>query len=237
MHHSTYINVYSHIYNHIIYRCFTVDRRLLGQTPLCYRSAFPLVDRSLGPHYTVRTIDYMWSFLVLCAFVPGTLYSCRSLTCAVLSVTTEIILELDRYDHEVYHITIPHHLLYTLATITVVLFYSALVKHCLAAVSSCIHSMYVSKVMFCRVCGFRVRVWESYRTSRSFGNGYGSVTELTEVPGIVARAYRTHRSSGRVQKMLYPYPGYCGMGHTERTDVPGTGMNVLQNSQKFWVRV
>ena len=61
------------------------------------------------------------------------------------------------------------------------------------------------KVMFCRVCGFRVRVWESYRTSRSFGYGYGSVTEHTEVPGIVARAYRTHRSSGRVQKIMFPY--------------------------------
>ena len=40
-----------------------------------------------------------------------------------------------------------------------------------------------AKDMFCRVCGFRVRVWESYRASRSFGCGYGSVTELTEVPG------------------------------------------------------
>ena len=29
---------------------------------------------------------------------------------------------------------------------------------------------------------------------RSSGYGYGSVTELTEVPGIVARAYKTHRS-------------------------------------------
>ena len=66
------------------------------------------------------------------------------------------------------------------------------------------------KVMFCRVCGFRVRVRESYRT---------------------------HRSSGRVQKMLYPYPGYCGTGRTELTEVPGTGMNVIQNSQKFRVRV
>ena len=35
------------------------------------------------------------------------------------------------------------------------------------------------RFMFCRVCGFRVRVWESYRTSRSFGYGYGCVTELT----------------------------------------------------------
>ena len=66
--------------------------------------------------------------------------------------------------------------------------------------------------MFCRVCGFRVRVWESYGTSRCFGYGYGRVTELTKVPGIVARAYRTHRSSRQVQKMLYPYPGYLWHG-------------------------
>ena len=85
------------------------------------------------------------------------------------------------------------------------------------------------KVMFCRVCGFRVRVRESCITSRSFGYGYESVTELPEVSGIVARAYRTHRSSGQVRKVLYPSPGYCGTGCTEVTQVPGTGMNVLQN--------
>ena len=54
------------------------------------------------------------------------------------------------------------------------------------------------KVMFRRVCGFRARAWESYRTSRSFGYRYERVTELPEVPGTVARAYRTHISSGRV---------------------------------------
>ena len=80
-----------------------------------------------------------------------------------------------------------------------------------------------SKVMFCRVCGFRVRVWESYRTSRSFGHGYGSVTELTQVPGIVARAYRSHRSSGRIQKCCTRTPGIVARG--------------LQNSHKFRVRV
>ena len=90
-----------------------------------------------------------------------------------------------------------------------------------------------NKVMFCRVCGFRVRVWESYRTSRSFGYGYESVTELPAVAGIVARAYRTHRSSGRVRKVLYPYPGYCATGFTELPEVPGTGMNVLRNQHKF----
>ena len=83
--------------------------------------------------------------------------------------------------------------------------------------------------MFCRVGGFRVRVWASYKTSRGFGYGYESVTELPELPGLVAWACRTHRSSGRVQKVLYPYPGYCGTGCTELTEVPGAGMNVLQN--------
>ena len=70
------------------------------------------------------------------------------------------------------------------------------------------------KVMFCRVLFslHRGRVWESHRTSRSIGYRYGSVTELTEVPGIVARAYRTHRSSGPVQRKLYPYFGFCGTG-------------------------
>ena len=88
---------------------------------------------------------------------------------------------------------------------------------------------------FRRGCGFQVRVWGSYRTSRSFGYGYGSVTELPEVPGIVAQAYRTNRSCGRVQNVVYPYPGYCGAGLTELTEVPGTGVKVLQNSQHFRV--
>ena len=63
--------------------------------------------------------------------------------------------------------------------------------------------------MFCRVCGFREKVWEPYRTSRCCGYGYESVTELPEVPW------------------------YCGTGCTELTDVLGTGMNVLQNKQRF----
>ena len=85
-------------------------------------------------------------------------------------------------------------------------------------------SMELSKAMFCRVWGFRVRVWASHRTSRSFGYGYGSVAELTEAPGIVARAYRTHRSS------RYGYER-----HKELKEVPGTGMKVLQKVQKFRV--
>ena len=90
--------------------------------------------------------------------------------------------------------------------------------------------------MFCGVCAFRVRVRESYRTSRSFGYGYESITELTEVPGagtevlqnsqkvqagtknavpvprvLWHRAYRTHRSYGY---------GYQSL--TELPEVPGT---------------
>ena len=60
-------------------------------------------------------------------------------------------------------------------------------------------------------------------------------TELTEVPstawksctrtpGIVAWSYRSHRR-----------PRYGYERHTELTEVPGTGTEVLQNSQKFRV--
>ena len=62
---------------------------------------------------------------------------------------------------------------------------------------------------------------------------YGSVSELTEVPGIVTRAYRTHK----VIRMIYPYPGYLWHWRTELPEVPGTGMTVAQNFQKFRVRV
>ena len=67
----------------------------------------------------------------------------------------------------------------------------------------------------------------------SFGYGYKRVAKLPEVPGVLSRAYRTHGKSWRVQKVTYPHPGYCGMGCTEPTEVPGTSMNVLQNYQKF----
>ena len=43
------------------------------------------------------------------------------------------------------------------------------------------------KIVFCRVCGFRIWVWKSYRTCRSSGYGYGCFTELTEVPGGYAK--------------------------------------------------
>ena len=68
-----------------------------------------------------------------------------------------------------------------------------------------------------------IRVWGSYRTNRN--SGYRSVAELIEVPGVVARAYRTHTS----YILIYPYPGYLWHSRTDLPEVPGTGMNVLQN--------
>ena len=91
-----------------------------------------------------------------------------------------------------------------------------------------------STLKFSKVCGFRVRVWESYRTSRV---RVWKCYKTSRSSGFVAQAYRTHTSSGRVQNIMYPYPGYCGTDLTELTEVPGTGMKVLQNFQKFRVRI
>ena len=79
---------------------------------------------------------------------------------------------------------------------------------------------------------------------------YRSHRTLQKFRVRVRKCYRTHRNSGYcgtgVQnsqkfragiKMLYPYPGYLWHGRTELTEVPGTGMNVVQNLQKFRVRV
>ena len=41
-------------------------------------------------------------FLPLCSFVPGTVYACRLLTCAVLSVATELILKQNQHNNEVF---------------------------------------------------------------------------------------------------------------------------------------
>ena len=75
-------------------------------------------------------------------------------------------------------------------------------------------------------------------------------TELPEVAGIVARAYRTYTSSGQVQRcctrtlgiVALAYRTYRSFGYgyecrTELTEVLGTGLDVVQNSQKFRVRV
>ena len=76
----------------------------------------------------------------------------------------------------------------------------------------------------------------SYRTHRSSGYGYESLTERPEVPGIAARAYRITEVPGRYKNAV-PVPLVLWHGRTDLTEVPGTGMNVVQNSQKFFVRV
>ena len=83
-----------------------------------------------------------------------------------------------------------------------------------------------------------------------------SLTEVTEVPGKgmgisqnlqkfrvrVRKCYsgtgvqNSHKFRAGI-KMLYPYPGYLWHWRTELTEVPGTGTKVVQNSQKFRVRV
>ena len=60
-----------------------------------------------------------------------------------------------------------------------------------------------------------MRVWESCRTSRNFGYGYGM--------GVLQQLQQKFR-------VLWH-------GRIELTEVSGTGMNILQNLQKFRLRV
>ena len=127
-----------------------------------------------------------------------------------------------------------------------------------AAPQAVFQIMEVSRAVFCTVCGFWVGVWKSYRTYRSSGYGdwsltgltssgygYGSPTELTEVPGrytnvlpvprvlwhgraklaeVRVRVWmssRTHRSSG------YGY-ACC----KELTEVPGVNNTRLKGAKK-----
>ena len=90
----------------------------------------------------------------------------------------------------------------------------------------------------------------AYRTHRSSGYGYEGPTELTEVPGTgmkVLQKFQKFRVlwhgrteltevSGRYNNAV-PVPRLVWRGHTDLTEVPGMGMNVVQNSQKFFVRV
>ena len=71
---------------------------------------------------------------------------------------------------------------------------------------------------------FRVRVWRCYRTHRSSGYCGTGVQNSLEVP------------SG-YKKCCTRTPGFCVTGRTELTEIPDTGMNILQNVQKFRVRV
>ena len=89
--------------------------------------------------------------------------------------------------------------------------------------ASCEINMKDFKVMFCRICGCRVRVWKSYRTSRSFGYRYGCVTELTEVPGLWHGRTELTELSGGYKKCCTRTPGILARG--------------VQSLQKFRVRV
>ena len=85
---------------------------------------------------------------------------------------------------------------------------------------------------------FGVRVWEYYRTSRSLGYGYGSVTELTEVWGTGMRVLQNLQKSGVRVWEYYRTSRSLGYGYGSITELPevwGTGMGVLQNSRKFRV--
>ena len=106
------------------------------------------------------------------------------------------------------------------------------------------------KVMLCRACvsgcgygsltehsavsGAGMEVLQYAQKFRVLWHGRTELTEVpggykrccTRTPGIVARSYRSYRSSGN---------GYeC---RTELTEVLCTGMDAVQNSQKFRVRV
>ena len=73
---------------------------------------------------------------------------------------------------------------------------------------------------------------------------HGSVTEFTKSPRIVKRAYRTHprfKNDIPVPRVIVAQSygasrtsWYVHECRTERAEVLGTGMNVLQNLQKFF---
>ena len=111
---------------------------------------------------------------------------------------------------------------------------------------------------------FRVRVWKCYRTHRSSvycGTGIqnsqkfrAGTKNAVPVPRVLLHgAYRTHRTSeygfecpteltevlGTGMNVLQNLDKFRVLWHwrTERTDVPGTGINVVHNSQKFLVQV
>ena len=50
------------------------------------------------------------------------------------------------------------------------------------------------------------------RTHISSGYGFGSVTELTEVPSTGMEVLYNSQKFQVVGKLMYLYPGYCGTG-------------------------
>ena len=95
-----------------------------------------------------------------------------------------------------------------------------------------------SKVMVCRVCGFRVHgcMEVLQNLTEHLGYGYWGLTELTEVPGTGMRMlypYPGYCRAGR--KMLYPYPGCCRAGMEMLCPYPEYCGRGVHNSQKFRV--
>ena len=76
----------------------------------------------------------------------------------------------------------------------------------------------------------------SYRTHRSSGYGYESLTELPAVAGIVHGRTELTEVPGRYKNAV-PVLRVLWNGRTDLTKLPGTGLNVVQNSQKFFVQV
>ena len=82
------------------------------------------------------------------------------------------------------------------------------------------------------------------------GQGYGSLVELPEVSGTGMEVLQSSQKfrvlwHGRAEltevpgryKNTAPVPRVLWHGRTDLTEVPDTGMDVAQNSQKFFVRV
>ena len=80
---------------------------------------------------------------------------------------------------------------------------------------------------------FRVRVWGSYRAYRNSGHG----TEVLQNSQKFRALWHRRTELTYVIKMIYRYPGCLWHWRTELPEVPGTGMNVVHNFQKFRVRV
>ena len=73
---------------------------------------------------------------------------------------------------------------------------------------------------------FRVRVWGSYRSYRNSRCG----TEVLQNSQKFRVLWHGRKELYICYKNGIPYPGYLWHWRTELPEVPGTGMNVLQNS-------
>ena len=70
------------------------------------------------------------------------------------------------------------------------------------------------------------------------GTGMDVLQNLQKARVRVKKPYITHRASGQAQKCCTGTPGIIVKRGVQNVQhVPGTGMKVVQNLQKFWVRV